>query len=99
MFETLALWLEQHQQTCIFREYWSVQCPGCGFQTALIALLRGQLCDSLAAYPMLIPVLFTFILFFRTIIIPKTQNISFLLRVLKWDALLIGLQYIWMIFG
>ena len=36
-------WLEAHQLPCFFREIWGIQCPGCGFQTALLLLLKGNI--------------------------------------------------------
>lgn len=51
-------WIEAHQLPCLFRTYFGIRCPGCGFQTALIWLLKGDLKASFMAYPPLIPVLF-----------------------------------------
>lgn len=98
MFENLALWFESHQQTCIFKNYWGFECPGCGFQTSLIALLRGQWTESFLIYPMLIPILLTILLFFCTIFIPKNKNISWLLKIMKYDAVLLVVQYFWKVF-
>lgn len=41
--------------TCLSKEYFGVECPGCGAQRSLICLLRGEVLDSLALYPALIP--------------------------------------------
>lgn len=37
------------------KEYFGVECPGCGIQRSAISLLRGDILDSLALYPALIP--------------------------------------------
>jgi hypothetical protein len=57
----IADWLERHALTCSFREHLHVECPGCGMQSALIALLRGQVWLSLQLHPALVPILFTFL--------------------------------------
>jgi hypothetical protein len=41
--------------TCFSKQYLGVECPGCGIQRSAISLLRGDLLDSLALYPALIP--------------------------------------------
>lgn len=46
--------------TCYFYGIFGVQCPGCGFQRALIELFRGNILESLKLYPALIPILFMF---------------------------------------
>ncbi|MCD4734513.1 MAG: DUF2752 domain-containing protein [Bacteroidales bacterium] len=48
-------WLENHQLPCFYKEAFGVECPGCGMQTALILLLKGDLIASFYAYPPLIP--------------------------------------------
>jgi hypothetical protein len=50
-------WLEAHKLPCLYEKYLGVPCPGCGMQTALIHLLRGQVLESLRTYPPLIPLL------------------------------------------
>ena len=54
-------WLEQHQLPCLFRAAFHVDCPGCGFQRSSIALLKGDIGQSLAYYPALIPMLLFFV--------------------------------------
>ncbi len=63
--EVIITFLEQHLFTCSYKSFLGVECPGCGMQRALIALLRGDLILSLKMNASLIPFLFTF---FYTII-------------------------------
>lgn len=46
--------------TCSFHEHTQVACPGCGLQRALIALLKGDLVESILLFPALIPLLIMF---------------------------------------
>lgn len=50
-------WLESCLLPCGVRELTGWYCPGCGLQTALVALLRGDLWSSLSANPALLPVI------------------------------------------
>ncbi|WP_462221753.1 DUF2752 domain-containing protein [Ferruginibacter sp.] len=54
-------WLEEHQLPCLFKTAFHFDCPGCGMQRSCIALLRGDILQSLKFYPALIPVIFFFI--------------------------------------
>lgn len=53
--------LEANLLPCGVRQLTGLPCPGCGMQTAFVALMRGDLLGSLAANPALIPLLFTLI--------------------------------------
>jgi hypothetical protein len=55
--DTIIHWLETHQMPCYYKKFMGVECLGCGMQTALIQLLKGNLMESLKTYPALIPVL------------------------------------------
>jgi len=57
-------WLENNMLGCPARELTGFDCPGCGFQRAFIALVRGELWQSLKLYPPLIPFLSTWLLLF-----------------------------------
>jgi len=55
-------WLEAHMGSCVFVEYYNIECPGCGIQRAFIALLKGEIIQSLHLFPALIPYLATLFL-------------------------------------
>jgi hypothetical protein len=57
-------WLEQHLLACPYKAMAGIDCPGCGMQRSFIALLRGDLAESFALYPALLPIILTFILLF-----------------------------------
>lgn len=53
-------WLEKNQAPCFWKKTCGIECPGCGMQRAIIALLKGNLWDSILIYPALIPTIFLF---------------------------------------
>ncbi len=60
MLERIILWLESHQGTCAFKEQTGLECPGCGLQRSLIALLKGDLLESFLLFPALLPLMAMF---------------------------------------
>lgn len=50
-------WLETHQLPCLVRQYIGIECPGCGFQTAILLLLRGEWKAAFFTYPALYPLM------------------------------------------
>jgi hypothetical protein len=48
-------WLENHFLPCIYKQLFGIECPFCGSQRALVALLRGNVTESIILYPALIP--------------------------------------------
>jgi len=61
MWENIIRFLEENQQSCFYKKYFGVSCPGCGLQSALIHLLKGDILLSLQTNPALIPILILFI--------------------------------------
>ena len=57
---TFINWLQNHLLTCPFKYLTGIDCPGCGFQRAVIALLQGDLSKSFHIYPPAIPLLIVF---------------------------------------
>jgi len=47
---------------CPFKYLTGYDCPGCGFQRALIALIKGDFQESFQLYPPTIPLLLTFMI-------------------------------------
>ncbi len=53
-------WLQGHLLPCPFKYMTGIDCPGCGFQRAVIALIQGDLEKSFLFYPPAIPLLIFF---------------------------------------
>lgn len=61
MEEFLDRWT-QNMFPCIYKQLFGIDCPFCGFQRAVIALLRGDFGKSFCYYPPLIPLLISLLL-------------------------------------
>lgn len=61
----LAVWLKQYLLTCPIKQLSGVDCPGCGLQRSVLALLDGNVYQSFQLYPATLPLIglavFTFI--------------------------------------
>jgi hypothetical protein len=53
----LIEWLKEHLLTCPSKYFFHLDCPGCGLQRSIIALLEGDIERSLQLYPAAIPIL------------------------------------------
>lgn len=54
-------WLRDHLIPCPFKYLTGLDCPGCGFQRAVLALIDGNFSESFKLYPPTIPLLLFFI--------------------------------------
>jgi Protein of unknown function (DUF2752) len=94
-FLNIIDWLQAHQLPCMFKSITHFDCPGCGLQTSLLLLLRGNVIDSFKTYPALLPiiVLFAFLSFH---LVKKTNNGAAVLKYLYFFcAGIIVLSYIY----
>lgn len=57
----IIAWMERNMLTCPSKKYLHIECPGCGLQRSMIALLKGDWIASLELYPATIPLLALFI--------------------------------------
>jgi hypothetical protein len=53
-------WLQEHLLPCPFKYFTGIDCPGCGFQRSVIALVQGDFHKSFQLYPPAIPLLLFF---------------------------------------
>ncbi|HVW14816.1 MAG TPA: DUF2752 domain-containing protein [Mucilaginibacter sp.] len=54
-------WLQGHLLICPFKYLTGIDCPGCGFQRSVLALVQGDMHQSFALYPPAIPLLLFFL--------------------------------------
>lgn len=80
MLERLINWLESNMGTCPYLHLFGVECPGCGMQRALIALLKGNFVESLELYPALLPM----VLLFSTLIVHLVFKLKYGAEILKY---------------
>lgn len=65
-FLNIISWLEQRELPCLFKKYFHVDCPGCGFQRSIIALLKGNVEESFLLFPTTLALIIFFVgLFFN----------------------------------
>jgi hypothetical protein len=57
---TFINWLQNHLLRCPFKYLTGIDCPGCGFQRSVLALMQGNLLQSFKLYPAAIPLLLFF---------------------------------------
>lgn len=67
-------WLEHHLSPCFFKSHFNMECPGCGMQRSLIALLKGNLLESLHYHVALIPFIITIILLIVQLILKHEKG-------------------------
>ncbi len=61
MWQKLIHWLQSHSLSCQFYENYHIKCPGCGLQSAFISLLKGNVLESIQAYPAILPLALLFV--------------------------------------
>jgi hypothetical protein len=54
-------WLKEHLFTCPSKYFFHLDCPGCGMQRSVIAILEGDIGKSLQLYPATIPLFLSLI--------------------------------------
>jgi len=67
-------WLQNHLICCPFKKLTGIDCPGCGFQRSVIALLHGDLKNSIHLYPGTIPLLMTTVFVFVSLKFKMDNN-------------------------
>jgi len=91
-------WLEHNLLSCPIKQLSGIDCPGCGLQRSLVALIKGDLISSFKFYPATIPILG---LFLFTLIHLKFdfKNGAFIIKMLYIGAtIIIVINYIYKIF-
>ena len=67
IFLNIISWLEQRELSCLFKKYFYIDCPGCGFQRSIIAFMKGNVGESFLLFPTTFALLLFFGCFFINI--------------------------------
>jgi hypothetical protein len=57
-YNNVTDWLGAHMLSCPSKKYLHLECPGCGLQRSVLALMKGDLTGSFLLYPATVPILF-----------------------------------------
>jgi len=95
MFNRIIIWLESHQQSCFYKKYIGLECPGCGMQRSFIELLKGNLWDSLVLFPALIPTISLVVLLFAHLIFKFKNGAAILKYLFIFNTTIVVLSYIY----
>ncbi len=91
-------WLKTHLLTCPIKNYLGIDCPGCGFQRSVVALIEGDLMNSFKLYPPTIP-LIALLLFTIVHLKFDFKHGAFFIKILYIGiSLIIVINYIYKIF-
>ncbi len=87
-------WLESHFLPCTYKHIFGIECPFCGSQRALVALLRGDVMESIILYPALIPSLILIISVIIQVLFKFKHGWKIVRIMLKADFAFIMVSYI-----
>ena len=91
-------WLEKRQLPCFYKSAFGVECPGCGMQRALIALLRGEFVESFRFYPALIPTMVMLVFLMVHLFYHLKNGAKILVSLFVFNAVIIIISYLYKIF-
>lgn len=60
---------------CIYKQFFGISCPMCGFQRGMICLMQGNIIGSIEMFPPLLFLLFTIIVSAISYLRKKTLNL------------------------
>lgn len=91
----LVDWLEKRQAPCFYKSAFGIECPGCGMQRAFIALLRGNLIESLRLYPALIPCIILMAFLVIHIFFKLKNGARIILYMFIFNAIIVFISYLY----
>ena len=89
-----ADWLEKRQLPCFYKSAFGIDCPGCGMQRALTALLRGDFIESLKLYPALIPTVAMMVFLLVHVLFQLKNGAKILIALFTFNVVIIVISYI-----
>lgn len=84
--------IEKYMLPCFTKQFFGVDCPGCGLQRSLLFLFKGEFVEAFKMYPAIYPMitLFSFLLIGKFLKIKFTNYITNVLMVTTVGAILIN---------
>jgi hypothetical protein len=92
--ETLISFFEQHLFICSIKSLIGIDCPGCGMQRAFIALLKGDLIQSLKFNASLLPFLFTILFTICHLIFSFKNGSKFIVIFFASTAFILAVNFV-----
>ncbi len=88
-------WIEKYLLQCPFKSNFGFDCPGCGFQRSVMALLKGNLAESFHFYPATLPILLLalFLLLKLKFRFPQPEKISKVLFVIAAVTVIVSYAF------
>ena len=90
-------WLEAHMLTCPSKYFLHVDCPGCGMQRSLLALLKGDIVQSWYFYPPVFFIIPTLLLLVLRLTLKTDLSLSLLKFSFILTSLVVVFNYIYKI--
>ena len=84
--------IEKFMLPCFTKQFFGVDCPGCGLQRSLLFLFKGEFIDAFKMYPAIYPmiILFSFLLFGKFLKIKYANYITNVLMVTTVGVILVN---------
>jgi hypothetical protein len=95
MLQKLIYWLESVTQPCLYVKFLGTECPGCGTQRAFIELLKGNILESIAIFPALLPGILLILLLVIHLIFKLKDGALYIKILFICNALIMVLNYIY----
>lgn len=89
MSNKLSSFFEAHYATCSMKYATGIDCPGCGMQRSLHALLEGNILSSIYYFPALIPLMIMFAYLFLHLFFKFENGAKALIIIFSINAFII----------
>lgn len=87
--------LEQHLLPCLYKKYFGVDCPGCGMQRSMVALLEGNFSESFRLFPALVPMMVMLVFLALHLVFKFERGGTWLKYMFIGVAAIVTVNYVW----
>ncbi len=85
--------------TCLSKQFFGIECPGCGVQRSALSFVHGDFMESLALFPALVPFTMFVVIGILSIVKPLKINLKFVLVLAIFTFSIMVIHYILKITG